>query len=177
MVFLSTLGPSLVAKADKESSCQCRRHKRCEFHPLVRKKIPWRRKWLPTPVFLPEKFHGPRSLVGYSLLGSKSQTRLSVSPLNLASQVFVLLLECYAFEKKKKFFFFLIKPKHFFVLLLWRYKLWKIFFLFLCLYKHDSLDFSFPDLIVNSKTSICLYCLHMDLKNLKWIQISVFSSV
>ena len=104
-MFLSTLGPSLVAKADKESSCQCRRHKRCEFHPLVRKKIPWRRKWLPTPVFLPEKFHGPRSLVGYSLLGSKSQTRLSVSPLNLASQVFVLLLECYAFKKKKIFFF------------------------------------------------------------------------
>ena len=27
---------------------------------------PWRRKWLPTPVFLPEKFHGQRSLVGYS---------------------------------------------------------------------------------------------------------------
>ena len=29
-------------------------------------KIPWRRKWQPTPVFLPEKFHGQRSLVGYS---------------------------------------------------------------------------------------------------------------
>ena len=27
---------------------------------------PWRRKWLPTPVFLPGKFHGQRSLVGYS---------------------------------------------------------------------------------------------------------------
>ena len=25
-------------------------------------KIPWRRKWLPTPVFLPRKFHGQRSL-------------------------------------------------------------------------------------------------------------------
>ena len=32
----------------KESSCQCRRH---EFNPWVRK-IPWRRKWQPTPVFL-----------------------------------------------------------------------------------------------------------------------------
>jgi len=29
-------------------------------------KIPWRRKWQPGPVFLPEKFHGQRSLVGYS---------------------------------------------------------------------------------------------------------------
>ena len=29
-------------------------------------KIPWRREWLPTPVFLPGEFHGQRSLVGYS---------------------------------------------------------------------------------------------------------------
>ena len=29
-------------------------------------KIPWRRKWQPTPVFLPGEFHGQRSLVGYS---------------------------------------------------------------------------------------------------------------
>ena len=29
-------------------------------------KIPWRRQWLPTPVFLPGEFHGQRSLVGYS---------------------------------------------------------------------------------------------------------------
>ena len=29
-------------------------------------KIPWRRKWQPTPVFLPGKFHGQRSLVGCS---------------------------------------------------------------------------------------------------------------
>ena len=32
---------------------------------------PWRRKWQPTPVLLPEKFHGQRSLVGYSPLGRK----------------------------------------------------------------------------------------------------------
>ena len=29
-------------------------------------KIPWKRNWQPTPVFLPEKFRGLRSLVGYS---------------------------------------------------------------------------------------------------------------
>ena len=34
-------------------------------------KIPWSRKWQPTPVFLPGKFHGQRSLLGYSLWGHK----------------------------------------------------------------------------------------------------------
>ena len=29
-------------------------------------KIPWRREWHPTPVFLPGEFHGQRSLAGYS---------------------------------------------------------------------------------------------------------------
>ena len=32
---------------------------------------PWRRKWQPTPVFLPGKPHGQRSLVGYSPWGCK----------------------------------------------------------------------------------------------------------
>ena len=45
----------------KESGCQSKRH---EFDPCVRK-ISWRRKWQPTPVFLSGKFHGHRSLVGY----------------------------------------------------------------------------------------------------------------
>ena len=31
----------------------------------------WRRKWQPTPVFLPEESHGWKSLVGYSPLGRK----------------------------------------------------------------------------------------------------------
>ena len=35
------------------------------FDPWIRK-IPWRREWLLTPVFLPRKSHGQRSLVGYS---------------------------------------------------------------------------------------------------------------
>ena len=35
------------------------------------RKIPWRRKWQPTPVFLPGKFHGQRSLAGCSPWGSK----------------------------------------------------------------------------------------------------------
>ena len=35
------------------------------------RKIPWRRKWQPTPVFLPGEFHGQRSLAGYSLWNRK----------------------------------------------------------------------------------------------------------
>ena len=37
--------------------------KRCRFNPWVRK-MPWRRKWEPTPVFLTGEAHGQRSLVG-----------------------------------------------------------------------------------------------------------------
>ena len=40
-------------------------------------KIPWRRKWQPTVVFLPGESHGWRSLVGYSPWGCKSWTRCS----------------------------------------------------------------------------------------------------
>ena len=40
------------------------------FQPWVGK-TPWRRKWQPTPVFLPGKSHGQRSLVGYSVWGRK----------------------------------------------------------------------------------------------------------
>ena len=55
---------------DGTEVCQCRRHRRCRFDPWVRK-IPWRRKWQPTPVFLPKKLHGQRSLAGYSPWGLK----------------------------------------------------------------------------------------------------------
>ena len=51
----------------KESTCQCRK---CGFDPWVGK-MPWRRKWQPTPVFLARKSHGPRSLVGYHPWGCK----------------------------------------------------------------------------------------------------------
>ena len=49
----------------KESGCQWRKHKRRGFDPWVWK-IPWRRKWQPTPVFLPGESYGQRSLEGYS---------------------------------------------------------------------------------------------------------------
>ena len=40
-------------------------------------RVKWRRKWQPTPVFLPAKSHGQRSLVGYRPRVHKSWTRLS----------------------------------------------------------------------------------------------------
>jgi len=50
----------------KEPACQCRRCRRCRRHrfdPWVRK-IPWRRAWQSTAVFLPGESRGQRSMVG-----------------------------------------------------------------------------------------------------------------
>ena len=51
----------------KESTCQCRR---CGFDLRVGK-IPWRRKWQPTPAFRPGESHGQRSLAGCSPWGRR----------------------------------------------------------------------------------------------------------
>ena len=55
------------------------------FDPWV-SKIPWRKKWQPTPVLLPRKFHGWRSLVGYSPWGCKES--------DMAERLHSLLYEC-----------------------------------------------------------------------------------
>ena len=68
-ILYFTLGfPGVTS--DKEPTCQCRRHKRCKFDPWVGK-IPWRRVWQPTPVFLFAESHAQRSLLGYSPQGLK----------------------------------------------------------------------------------------------------------
>ena len=51
--------------SSKELSCQCRKW---GFDPWI-KKMTWRRKWQPTPVFLPRKSHRQKSLAGYSPWG------------------------------------------------------------------------------------------------------------
>ena len=56
---------SQAALVGKEPGCQCRRRKRRGFGPWVGK-IPWRRAWQSTPVFLLGESLGQRSLVGYS---------------------------------------------------------------------------------------------------------------
>ena len=54
----------------KELSCQCRRHKRHGFNPWVGK-IPWRRAWQLTPVFLSGESHRQRSPEDCSPQGHK----------------------------------------------------------------------------------------------------------
>ena len=51
----------------KEPACQCRRLERWRLDPWVGK-IPWKRAWQPTPVFLPREFHS-WSLAAYSPWG------------------------------------------------------------------------------------------------------------
>ena len=60
----------------QEPACQCRRHHSLGFDPSVGK-IPWRRKWQPTPGFLLGESHGQRSLAGCSPWGRE---RLSAHP-------------------------------------------------------------------------------------------------
>ena len=69
--FLKIINPYILVlgfpggSSGKEPTYQCRRLKRHVFHPWVGR-IPWRRAWQPTPVFLPGESHGHRSLEGCS---------------------------------------------------------------------------------------------------------------
>ena len=60
-VLWGEMGASLVAQTVK-----CLPAMQETWVPSLGGKIPWRRKWQPTPVLLPGKFHEQRSLVGYS---------------------------------------------------------------------------------------------------------------
>ena len=56
------------SQSGKESACQHRNLRKCSFDPGVGK-VCWSRTWQPTPVFLPGKSHGQRSLVGCNSWG------------------------------------------------------------------------------------------------------------
>ena len=61
----------------KEPTCQCKRCGRSlRFDPWVGK-IPWRRKWLPTPIFLSGKIPWTEALQSMGSQLSKCQTQLS----------------------------------------------------------------------------------------------------
>ena len=66
----------------KEPTCQ---YRRLGFDPCVGK-IPWRREWQPTPVFLHGKSHGQKRLAGYSLWGQEES--LLFCPLELEAQLY-----------------------------------------------------------------------------------------
>ena len=84
-VWIPRMWASLVAQWVKEHAWQCGRPRRHGFDPWVGK-IPWRRAWQPTLVFLPGEAHGQRSLAGYSPWGlQKSRTRLSTPTSDVGS--------------------------------------------------------------------------------------------
>ena len=62
----TVLRASLVAQMVKNLPAT----QRPGFNPWIGK-IPWKREWLPTPLFLPGEFHGQRNLAGYSPWGCK----------------------------------------------------------------------------------------------------------
>ena len=66
-----------------EWSRNCLQSRRPGFYPWVRK-IPWRREWQPTPVFLPGESHGQRSLAGYSPWGHKESDKTERLTLSLS---------------------------------------------------------------------------------------------
>ena len=74
-ISISTMsyGVSLVAQMVKKKKKMCQQCRRPGFDPWVGK-IPWRRAWQLTPVFLPGESHGQRSLVGYSPWGAELDT-------------------------------------------------------------------------------------------------------
>ena len=66
----STFMLSSISQVAQWSTCKCGRCRRHGINTWVGK-IPWRRKWQPTPVFVSGKSHGERSLAGYSPWGHK----------------------------------------------------------------------------------------------------------
>ena len=74
-IFSSFYGGVPGGASGKEPACQCRRCRRCEFDPWVRK-IPWRRAWQPTPVFLPGESHGQGAWRATAHRVTKNQTQL-----------------------------------------------------------------------------------------------------
>ena len=75
--------------SSKELTYQYRRARRHRFDFWVGK-IPWRREWQPTPVFLPGEYHGQRSVgvggrwglqfMGSQRVGHDTQTHTSIHP-------------------------------------------------------------------------------------------------
>ena len=63
----------------KDSACQCRR---CKFNPWIGK-LPWRRKWQPTPVFLPGESPWAEEPGGLQSMGSQRVRHLGYIPRNI----------------------------------------------------------------------------------------------
>ena len=111
LLYVSCTLPRSVS--GKEPTSHFRRCKRLGFNPSVRK-IPWRRAWQLTPVFMPGDSHGQRNLVGYSPRGHKESdtteqlTLLYVSYTLIVcwrdlfcSVLFCFVLQCFVLGSKQ----------------------------------------------------------------------------
>ena len=85
----------------KEPTCQCRR---LAFDPWIGK-IPWRKKWQPTPPFLPGNFHGQKNLAGYSPQGLKEldMTEHNLDLEKAEESEIKLPTSCWIFKKAREF--------------------------------------------------------------------------
>ena len=96
----------------KRICLQFRRQRRLGFNPWVGK-----RKWQPTPVFLSEKSHGERSLMGYSLKGSQRIRHDGVTQHNIPDLYFTSSFgrknkQDQDILKKERIFFFIEKEEN-----------------------------------------------------------------
>ena len=97
-VLYFVLGHSLAkfwgfpgGSSGKESTCQCRRHKRHRFSPWVGKS-PWRSAWQSTSVSLLGESHGQRSLMGYCTKGCKESDMTEVTQ-HACTSIYILGLD------------------------------------------------------------------------------------
>ena len=72
----------------REPVFQCRSYKVCGFDPWVGK-IPWKRAWQCTPVFLPGESHGQRTLEGSGPWGCKDSDMTEVTEHTLGKEIVI----------------------------------------------------------------------------------------
>ena len=93
--------------SSKETTCQCRRCKRCRFDPWVGK-IPRSRNWQPNPVFLPGKSLEQRSMVDYRLLSLKESDTTEQLSTKFPAFSYASVISHYSYGLGLFVFFFLI---------------------------------------------------------------------
>ena len=76
---------------------QCRKRKSCRFNPWIRK-IPWRRAWQSTTIFLPGESHGQRNLVGYTVHGVAKELNSLATKWNKTKYSLLMTLSAFGME-------------------------------------------------------------------------------
>ena len=128
----------------EEPACQCGRGKRCGFSPCVWK-IPWRRKWQPTPVFLPGESPGQGAWCATVHGVTKSWTQLSTHTLThthrLKSAKYIMLTQVFWEEREEKNIFHASELQWLCILVLNLIFLFYSFQKYICLATSSQFDF------------------------------------